>query len=158
MKNMNEIEEILAPANWEFTSPKEKLFSSDHVIDAYLKGQKSGLEQAQRLILEKLVSNINKSGKNTTAILDFIRKKKFNPISAYLKINSFDDFAILIVLPQSEFIDKKIFSIYDFISELENKENEDLYHIQVSICDTEEGIDENYVRSDGFNLKHKMNK
>ncbi len=154
---MNVIEEILAPANWEFTSPSEKLFSSDHVIDAYMKGQKSGLEQAQRLILEKLVSNINKASNNTTTIIDFIRKKSFNPIAAYLKINSFDDFAVLIVLPQLEFIDKKIFSVYDFISVLENKEKEELYQIQISICDTEDNIDENYVVSEGFNLKHIMN-
>src|SRR5438094_214896 len=153
---MNTINEISAPANWEFTSPKDKLYSSDHVIDAYLKGKSEGLEQAQRLILEKLVSNINKSGKHTTEILEYLRKKKFNPISAYLKINSWDDFSVLIVLPQSEFVDKKIFSVYEFISGLENEVSEDLYHIQVSICDTEDQIDESYVRSDGFILKHKM--
>lgn len=155
---MNVIDDILSPVNWEFTSPKEKLFSSDHVIDAYLKGQKTGLEQAQRLIFEKLVANINRSGKNTTKILEYMMRKKFNPISAYLRINSFDDFSVLVVLPQLEFIDKKIFSVYDFISKLETSENEDLYQLQVSICDTEDNIDENYIRSDGFNLKHKLTK
>lgn len=153
---MKEIEEILAPANWEFTNPKEKLFSSNQVIDAYLKGQKSGLEKAQQVMFQKLVLNINKSGKNTSTILDYFRNKNFNPISAYLRINSFDDFALLILLPQREFIAKEMLNIYDFISEFESKENEEYYHIQISICDTEEGIEESYVRSDGFNLKHTM--
>jgi hypothetical protein len=153
---MKEIEEILAPANWEFTNPKEKLFSSNQVIDAYLKGQKSGLEKAQQVMFQKLVLNINKSGKNTSTVLDYFRNKNFNPISAYLRINSFDDFALLILLPQREFIAKEMLNIYDFISEFESKENEEYYHIQISICDTEEGIEESYVRSDGFNLKHTM--
>jgi hypothetical protein len=155
---MNAINEILAPANWELTSPKDKLFSSDHVIDAYLKGKNDGLEQQQRLIIEKLVSNINKAGKNTTDILSFLKKKKLSPISAYLRINSWDDFSILVILPQKEFLDKKMLSVYDYISELENKVDEDMYHIQVSVCDTEDNIDENYVRSDGFALKYKISK
>ncbi|MCZ2129327.1 MAG: hypothetical protein LC109_03570 [Bacteroidia bacterium] len=155
---MNAINEILAPANWELTSPKDKLFSSDHVIDAYLKGKNDGLEQQQRLIIEKLVSNINKAGKDTTDILSFLKKKKLNPISAYLRINSWDDFSILVILPQEEFLDKRMLSVYDYISELENKVDEDMYHIQVSVCDTEDNIDENYVRSDGFALKHKISK
>jgi hypothetical protein len=155
---MNAINEILAPANWELTSPKDKLFSSDHVIDAYLKGKNDGLEQQQRLIIEKLISNINKAGKNTSNILSFLRKKKLNPISAYLRINSWDDFSILITLPQVEFLDKKMLNVYDYISELESKVDENMYHIQVSVCDTEDNIDENYVRSDGFALKHKISK
>ncbi len=155
---MNAIDEILAPANWEFTSPKEKLFSSDHVIDAYLKGKSEGLEQQQKLVVEKLISNINKSGKYTNEILSFLKKKKFNPTSAYLRINSWDDFSILIVLPQKEFLDKKILIAYNFITELESKVKEDMYNAEVMICDTEDKIDENYIRSDGFALKHKMSK
>lgn len=153
---MNAIDEILAPANWELTSPKDRLFSSDHVIDAYLKGKNDGLEQQQRLIIEKLISNIGKSGKHTSDILSFLRKKKLNPVSAYLRINSWDDFSILIVLPQDEFLDKRMLIVYDYISELENKVAEDMYHIQVSVCDTNNNIDESYIRSDGFALRHKM--
>lgn len=155
---MNAINEILAPANWEFTSPKDKLFSSDHVIDAYLKGKSDGLEQQQKLVVEKLISNINKSGKYTNEILSFLKKEKLNPLSAYLRINSWDDFSVLIALPQKEFLDKKILSVYDFISALESKVREDMYNVEVVICDTEDEIDENYVHSDGFVLKHKMSK
>ncbi|RPA68439.1 hypothetical protein EF405_12340 [Cyclobacteriaceae bacterium YHN15] len=153
---MNAINEILAPANWELTAPKEKLFSSDHVIDAYLKGKNHGLEQQQRLILEKLISNINKAGKDTSAILSFLKKKKLNPIAAYLRINSWDDFSILIILPQDEFLDKRMLRVYDFISDLESRVGDDMYNIQVTVCDTEDKIDENYVRSDGFAFKHKV--
>lgn len=155
---MAAIVEVLTPANWELTSPKDKLYSGDPIIDAYLKGKSDGLEHAQRLIIEKLTVNINKSGKYTTAILAFLKKRKLNPISAYLRINSWDDFSILIVLPQEEFLDKKMMTVYDYISELETNVCEEMYHIQVSICDTEEGIDENYVRSDGFALKYKIAK
>jgi hypothetical protein len=107
-------------------------------------------------MFQKLVLNINKTEKNTSTVLNHFRNKYFNPISAYLRINSFDDFALLILLPQREFIAKEMLGIYDFISAFENKENEEHYHIQISLCDTEEGMEESYLRSDGFNLKHTM--
>lgn len=153
---MYPISEILAPENWDFTSPKDIFFSSDHVIDAYLKGKNDGLEQGQKLILDKLIININKSGKHTSDIFKFLKSKKFNPISAYLKITSWDDFTILFVLPEREFIDKKIISIYDYISDFETKVAEDLYYLQIIICDSTDKIDEDYIKSDGFVLKHKM--
>ena len=153
---MNAINEILAPANWEFTSPKDKLYSSDHVIDAYLKGKNDGLEQQQRLILEKLMSNIQQCGKHTGEILAFFKTIAFNPVAAYLKIDSWDDFSILIILPQGEFLNEKMLAAYDFISTFEQDIASDMYHVQVIVCDTEERIDESYVRADGFALKHKM--
>lgn len=153
---MNATVEVFAPANWEILSPMDKPYSGDPVIDACLEGKSDGLAHTQRLITEKLIININRSGKDTTTLLAFLKSRQMNPISAYLRINSWDNFSILIVLPQEEFLDKKMMSVYDYISELETTVSEEMYQIQVSICDTEEGIDENYVCSDGFALKYKM--
>lgn len=153
---MNAINEILTPANWELTSPKEKLYSSDHVIDAYLKGKDDGLEQQQRLIFEKLVSNMEKAGRDTLKVWTLLKDNKFNPIGAYLRINSWDDFSMLIILNQKDFLDERMLRVYEHISEIESNVEEDMYRIQVSICDTEDQIDENYVRSDGFALKFKI--
>jgi hypothetical protein len=153
---MNAINELLIPANWELTSPKEKLYSSDHVIDAYLKGKDDGLEQQQRLIFEKLVSNIEKAGRDTSRVWTLLKDNRFSPIGAYLRINSWDDFSMLIILHQSDFLDERMLGVYEHISEIENDVEEDMYHIQVAICDTEDQIDENYVRSDGFALKFKI--
>lgn len=154
---MNKIKEILEPQNWELTSPKDKLFSSDHVIEAYLKGKKEGLEQAQKLILDKLVENVNNSGDYTTEILGHFKKKGFHPVSTFLKIISWDNFKILITLPEKEFISNKIIKIYDFISDYENKVNKELYHLEITLTDiNEDTFDTNCLRSDGFVLKHKI--
>jgi len=153
---MNAIDDILAPENWEFTSSEDKLFSTDHVIDAYLKGKNEGLEQQQRLIIEKLVSNIDKSGKYTTEVINFLKKKKLKPIAAFLKINSWDDFETLIIVPEKDFLNEKMLEVYKFISNLESRVSEDMYQLEISFCNQDEKIDEDYIRSDGYVLKHKM--
>lgn len=153
---MDTIAEILSPGDWDFTSSKEKLFSSDHVIDAYIKGKNDGLEQAQKLLFEYLRINIDKSGKHTARILEFLRENNFTPISAYLKINSWDSFTLMLALPENEFIDDKIIKAYDFITDFEEVTKEDLYSLNIIICDTEGDLDESYIVSDGFFLKYKF--
>jgi len=153
---MEVLNEIFTQANWELTSPKDLQFSSDQVIDAYLKGKQEGLELQQKLVVEKLMSNIAKAGNHTSELLEIIKNKSLNPVSAYLRINSWDDYTILVVLPQSEFLDPRTLDLYDYISEMESEVEEDMYRIQVSLCDTVSEINEQYVRSDGFALKHKL--
>jgi hypothetical protein len=153
---MNAVQEILEPQNWEFTAPKDKLFSSDHVIEAYLRGKKEGLEQAQKLILDKLVQNVNNSGKFANAIIAYLKEQSLHPSSVFLKINSWDDFKLLITLPEEEFISDVILPAYDFVSEFEDKVNEELYHLEVSMTDVNDSLDEKCLKSDGYVLKHKM--
>lgn len=155
---MATLQKILAPANWEFTSPTERLYTSDHVIDAYLTGKNEALEQTEKLIIDKLKTNINNSGSYTNEILEHLRKQKFNPIGAYLKINSWDDFSILLILPENEFLSDKIFSVYDYLTSLEDKVSSEFYKLNVSIYDTDGEVDDSCIKADGFNLKHKSSK
>ena len=93
---MDAVKEILETTNWEFSAPKDQLFSSDNVIEAYLKGKKDGLEQAQKLMFDKLISNISISGQYTSQVISFLKKNNISPLSAHLKINSWDDFKAII--------------------------------------------------------------
>ena len=155
---MAALQNILAPANQELTSPTERLYTSDHVIDAYLTGKNEALEQTEKLIIDKLKTNINNSVSHTNEILKHLKKQKFNPIGAYLKINSWDDFSILLILPENEFLSDKIFSIYDYLTNLEDNVSSEFYKLNVSIYDTDGEIDDSCIKADGFNLKHKSSK
>jgi hypothetical protein len=152
---MNAISEILKPESWELTPDKDKLFSSDHVVDAYMKGREEGLEQSQKLIVDKLISNINKAGKHARNAVTFLSKNKIEYKDAYLKVESWDDLTIMIVLPEREFLSDKMLKVYNYVSSLEDKVSEDLYHLQFDICDTSGQIDEDCLNSDGFVFKLK---
>lgn len=152
---MAAIEKILAPENWEITSPSERLYTQDHVIDAYLTGKKEALEQTEKLIVEKLKTNIDASGRYTNDILKNLKANSFNPIGAYLKINSWDSFSILLIIPEEEFLNSKIYSIYNYLTNLENEVNNDFYSLTVSIFDSNNDIDDECIKADGYNFKHK---
>jgi len=73
-----------------------------------------------------------------------------------MKINSWSDFQVLIILPTKEFLNEKIFNVYTKITETENNASSDFFNVIMSICNTNDTVDETSILSDGYNLKHKI--
>lgn len=151
--NLNTINNITTSKNWEFTVSKE-YFTGDEVIEAYLQGKKAGLKDMQKLILTTLSRNVNDTGKYISEIIGYMKKEGFSPKTAYLKIESWNFLKVLITISEEEFISKKFLEIYDYVSNYENKINNDLFKLEISFVDSN-GVDINCIYSDGFLLKHK---
>jgi uncharacterized FlaG/YvyC family protein len=141
--------------NWVVTVTKDKFYTCDEVIDAYIQGKKEGLEQIQKVALEKMIENIKKSGEFTTELLNFFHKEKFNPVSAYLKIISWNLYNVLITIPEEEYLSDRFLSIYEYISQFEEKNKNDFYKLEITITDTNNLNNKNII-SDGYIFKHKM--
>lgn len=149
-------QKALNPTNWVISESKDRMYTSDHVIDAYFEGKTVGLQQAEQLIFKSLQENIDRVGLLTSEILKFMNESVgFNPISARLKINTWSDFKVLILLPTKEFLSSNIFTVYEKITEMENESTTDFFHVNFSICNANENLDEACVISDGYNLRHK---
>lgn len=156
-KQLNTLRTQIEPRNWEITISRDKYYTSDEVIDAYLHGKKTGLESLQKVVLKTLSDNINKTGNFTSEIIEYCEKEGFTPNAAFLKILSWDSFKILITLPEEEYLSNKFLKIYEYISKFEEKVNNELYRIEISFVETN-GLDINCVQSDGFILKHTSSK
>lgn len=147
---------IYEPENWELTSPKDRMFTSDHVLDAFLTGQKTALESGQKLVMEKLVNNLKASSDYATALISKIKAIGVTPTKTFLKINSWDNYSILFIVSEEDFTGGSIDEVYNYIGQFEDEVHSDFYKLDISICDTNEGVDEDFIKSDGFSLKFKM--
>lgn len=143
---------------WEVSVDKNSIFTNDDVIDAYLKGKKEGVKETKQIFVDKLNENINKSAVFTDRMLSFLEKRKLNPISAHLKIKSFNDFVILITLPEDEFISEDFLVSYDFAATIEEEVIDDKYYnVMFMFSDREDGdFNTNLLVSDGFFMDYKM--
>lgn len=149
--------EILTHNVWGLTSPKEDLFSGDDLINAYIQGKKEGLEQTKKLVFDHLIKNIEKSGNHVAEVFVFLKENNFTPLSAYLKINSWDDLSIMLIIPEKEFIEDRVLKVYDFLTDFEENVKEELYSLEFNICDTEEdNLNEQHIISDGYFLKYNL--
>jgi len=125
-------------------------FSEDQLIDAYLQGK----ESLGKLVKEKLIENINKVGTQTDTILDALKGKKFTPKSASLRINHYNNFDILISLPESQYTSKAFIDFYNFTSNTE-QENKDDYKVIFTFINHSKSFDYDQIRLDGYGLVHK---
>lgn len=143
---------------WHVSVDKNSIFTNDDVIDAYLKGKKEGVRETNQIFVDKLNENINKSAVFTDRMLSFLNKRKLNPISAHLKIKSFNDFIILITLPEDEFLSEDFLVSYDFAATIEEEVIDDKYYnVMFMFSDREEGdFNTNLLVSEGFFMDYEM--
>jgi len=132
---------------------KNDLYTSDELIDAYLYGKRNAFEATQRLAVDKLNNNIEKSGEISINLLKTLTDKYFTPLNAYLRINSLDNFDIMITVPERDIISDDFLTMYDIISKTETQNKDEYYDVFISFCPVNEHFEEINVLSDGFLLK-----
>lgn len=154
---MNLVDEpILVPDTWERTEPQKHLYTSSDVIDAYLQGQKDGLKQEKQLVYNRLAENVKKAGKHTCRVLSKMKESGITPEDAFLRIESWNTLTVLILLSENDFLNPRMLSIYQFVSQLEKEVDEEMYRFQISFCDREDEIDMDHIYADGYMYKYKV--
>ncbi|QMU64702.1 MAG: hypothetical protein GKR88_10670 [Flavobacteriaceae bacterium] len=148
------------PNFWEVSVDKKTIFTNDDIIDAYLKSKEDSIKEKKQLFVDKLNENIEKSTNFTDSMFTFLRKNNFNPISAHLKINTYNDFVILVTLPEDEFISEDFLVSYNFAATIEEQVlNDKYYNVMFMFSDREEEtFNKSLLASDGFFLDYKINK
>lgn len=146
------------PETWEVSVDRNSIYTNDDVINAYLKGKDDGMKAGNKLFIDKLNENIEKSADYTTRMIYFLKQRKLSPISAHLKIKAYNDFVILVTLPEDEFISEDFLVSYDFASTIEEEVTKDeYYNVMFMFSDRDdESFNKNLLASDGFFLDFKM--
>lgn len=148
------------PNSWKVSVDKNSIFTNDDVIDAFLKGKDVGAKDKKQIFVDKLTENIVKSAQFTNSMLTFLKKKTFNPISAHLKINAYNDFVVLVTVPEAEFISEKFLVAYNFAANIENEVMSDKYYnVMFMFSDREEdNFNKHILVSEGFFMDYNISK
>jgi hypothetical protein len=152
---MEAIKEILStPSGWTL-APRESIYSCDQVIDAYLKGKSDGIEQTQKLIMRQLDRNVGKTVEQTDRLIAHLASKGFHPLSAYIKIDGWDAFTVLVTVPDEECCDMRFLEVFDYIMDAEKRAGNEFYSLEIhpfGIPDME-NLNEQSIFADGYILK-----
>ena len=136
---------------------RSDFFTSDQLIDAYLHGKRDAFAATQRLAVDKLSNNIEKSGDISINLLKTLSANHFTPINAYLRVNDLDNFDIMVTVPEDDIISDEFLNMYDIVSKMEAKNKEEYYDVFISFCPVNEHFEEINVSSDGYLLKLAQN-
>ena len=143
--------------NWDITEHKRDVFSSNDLINAYLKGIEEGGIQQRKALKRLLNENLDKAYDHTSQIIKELKKRNFGFHSALLKIHDWDEFEVLIIVPQEDFLDEGFLEIYNLLPKYEKDFEEDTYQINFSFVDFDKSLDESKVEADGFLLEYRNN-
>jgi hypothetical protein len=156
---MEAIKEILSnPSKWTL-APGEQVYSCDQVIDAYLKGKSEGIQQAQKLIMRQLDQNVGKTVEQTDLLIEHLASKGFHPLAAYIKIDDWDSFNVLVTVPDEEWCDIRFLEVFDYIMKEEERAENEFYTVETNFCgipNDPDSFNEKLVFFDGFIFKRKI--
>jgi hypothetical protein len=154
---MEAIREILSsPSKWTL-APRENIYSCDQVIDAYLKGKSEGVQQAQKLIMRELDRNVRKTVEQADRLIDHLTSLEFHPFAAYIKIDEWDAFTIMVTVPDEEWCNPRFLEVFDYVKDAEEHTENDFYRLEFHFCGIPDGkpgsFNEKLVFYDGFIIK-----
>jgi len=151
----NEIIPCVKESDWESPKAGEEHYSTNQLIAAYEAGIAKGISGMQKLVQEKFNANIDKTASDTGRLISKLQEYGVNPTSARLKVISWDQFEVLFILPEKEYLDEKFDFVYNFVGDLENSTREEFYSISFKFLPETEDTDIQKIMSDGFTLQHK---
>lgn len=137
------------------TSPSNSLLSKRD-RDIYLMGKEKGAEELREKYESIFRENLSKSYADTTKILAEIKNEKLEVLSARLKVLHPNSLKVVISIRETESLSQRLNGIYDFIYDLEEKQNTDRYNVDYSIIKANESFDDKNVENDGYIYKHQL--
>ncbi|HMN04592.1 MAG TPA: hypothetical protein PKD45_02605 [Flavobacteriales bacterium] len=148
---------------WKLNVPRKEHYSTNEVIDAYLKGKEVGKvdglkeesEATKQLFVKALTENLTKASGDTHKVLDAFKSQQLKTIEALLRIDSWHRFSVMIVAEGKAFRSEKLLKVYEVVNALEGRETTDQYGIRFSFVAGGKDLDSKALEADGYVLKLK---
>jgi hypothetical protein len=142
---------------WEVNNPidRDQYYNCDAVIEAYLKGEKDGLKNEQKVLFNQFTENVERTKSIIVNLLTNIEEAGFKPITAYIKFDSFDVFQALISVSEEDFVEDEFLKIYGRANEVERKIKDELYSLNFSFIPITANTVEDSIIHDGYVIRLK---
>ena len=133
----------------------ERRYSSDDLIDAYLKGIKRQSDRERQLLIDTFGQNLSLAKEIGESFYKLLNSLSIPCHLLSIKAQDIFSFEILIAVPQKNYLSKKFDKVYVESIKEQNKRNNDNFTISFHFMPYKKNvIDENKIVTDGFNLSY----
>jgi hypothetical protein len=111
--------------------------------------------QTQKLIVRQLDRNVSKTIEQTNRLVEHLAVRGFHPIVAYMKIDSWDAFTVIVTVPDKEWCDPQFLEVFDYVIETEKHTSNEFYNLEIQLFGIPDidSLNEQSIFADGFILK-----
>lgn len=138
----------------EWITPASLVSKRDKAI--FDLGKQKGKEEADKDFEDRLGRNFELSYIHTTEFLSFLSEQNISALDARLKFEHISDLRVAIVLEEDDDLKNKISLVYDFLYDLEAKNNTEDYNIDFTIIKSDENFQGRLVEKDGYIFTHQL--
>ena len=135
-------------SNW--VAPPKDYYTQDDVIDAYLKGKEEQKILTEKVLIEKLDSNLNQAKNLVEQITEKIINDGFTVFKSYLLLKDIFKFDAIIDVELSDYISDEFDKIYKYSRDVKNEVNGNTFYISFSFMPHTDELNENTIACDGF--------
>lgn len=141
---------------WKTPSEEEReLYSSDDLLNAYLKGQKNIIQKLGGKAANEFMNYLNDAKRISEGLFKILLSHGIECKCMFLKINGANDFESLYIAPCNDYISPQFREIYKLFLLEEEKVNKDSFHYSFSIMPDSDHINRNALSSDGYILRYE---
>lgn len=139
--------------NWT-TQIAEGGFTSDDLINAYIKGAQDHAKHAKREIEKKFNENLQKAQDYWAAIIESLIEEGYEIKYARLKFNTIECFKIILFVSRKLFLSDKILELYNVLSGILPKINDESFHVSFNIMPDNGNLNEQRLMADGYTFTY----
>ncbi|MBD3330272.1 hypothetical protein GF354_01945 [Candidatus Peregrinibacteria bacterium] len=138
-------------------APIKKRFSADDLIDAYFRGREDEVADREKILMEKLVANLDKAKEISEDFFKYLIEKKYS--CKYLKLRATDvtHFDAIFVIEQKDYIKESFKRVYAKSRKVKENINGDTFCYSFSFMPFSKYISEDEFLSDGYFLDYGKN-
>lgn len=153
MVQEHDLQEIVDRDGWKSTPYKDHGYSSDDLIDAYLKGKDEGISLPKKILAEKVSENLKKSADVTQQALTALSQSGLNVEAPFLRIASLKYYEVLFPIHEDQFLDDKILDMYGLFAGLQANFESEFYSVDLSFCPFRKKLNTECLAADGYVFK-----
>ena len=135
--------------NWS-TQISEGGFTSDDLINAYLKGVEDHAKKAKKDLEKRFKANLNKAQKLSGDFIESMIDKGFDIKSAQLKFITIESFKIILFVSKKLYLSDKILELYNNLSSSFAGVNSEKFHMSLNIMPADNKLNRERILSDGY--------
>ena len=144
--------------SWELepslSKAKEERFSTDDMINAYLKGKEAQKNENEKIRMEKFSNNIELAQSISEEFFRMLDNKGIKCKFVTLRPKSIFDFDSIFLVSESDFVSPDFEEIYTLAREKCSSVNSDTFNLSFSFIPYSKNVNKNRLLSDGYVLTY----
>ncbi len=135
--------------NWT-TQISEGGFTSDDLINAYIKGVEDHAKKAKKNLEKRFANNLTNAQNLSADFIESMIEKGFDIKYAQLKFVTIESFKIILFISKKLYLSDKILELYNNLSSSFARINSEKFHMSFNIMPDDKKLNRERILSDGY--------